>query len=353
MGSGHLMRCLTLANRLRDGGAAVSFISRELPGNMVEFTVSQGFPVHKLPGPGKIREASGSPVQHAQWLGVDWQIDAEETAVILARECGILDWLVVDHYALDREWETRLRPYVRKIMVIDDLADRRHDCDLLLDQNLFENQESRYNGLVPPHCQKLLGPRYALLRPEFLSARQTLRVRDGSIKRILIFFGGGDPSNETAKALEAVEQLNRPDIAVDVVVGGANPYKEQIQGVCAGLTNAAWHCQITNMAQLMAAADLAIGGGGTTTWERSCLELPCLITAIAFNQEAIAENLHRAGAAIYLGPSQRVSESQISCWLRELLGNPDYVRNMGRTASELVNGQGCYRVVNYITEFSE
>ena len=192
---------------------------------------------------------------------MDWQEDATETSAILAQGDGSIDWLIMDHYALDRLWETEMRPDVRKIMVIDDLADRRHDCDLLLDQNLFKNSHSRHDGLVPIPCQKLLGPRYALLRREFRAARKTLRVRDGRIKRILIFFGGGDPTNETAKALKALAQLNRPEVAVDVVVGGGNPYNKQIQTLVGALPKATYHCQIMNMAELMAAADIAIGGG--------------------------------------------------------------------------------------------
>jgi UDP-2,4-diacetamido-2,4,6-trideoxy-beta-L-altropyranose hydrolase len=344
MGSGHLMRCLTLGNQLRKGGAAVAFISRDLPGNMGEFVAAQGFPVHRLSAPGKIREVSDSPIPHAHWLGVDWQEDAEETAAILAQSEGGIDWLIVDHYALDRQWEAGMRIYARKIMVIDDLADRNHDCDLLLDQNLYDHFESRYDRLVPPHCQRLLGPDYALLRPEFSAARQTMRVRDGRIKRILIFFGGGDPSNETTKALKAMTRLNRPDIAVDVVVGGANPYKKQIQRLIGTLPKATYHCQITNMAELMRAADLAIGGGGTTIWERCCLGLPSIVISVAANQVLASKTMAAAGHHLYLGRSNQVTVEAINRQLQALLQNGDWLSRLSKNSSKIVEGLGVERV---------
>ena len=230
IGSGHLMRCLTLADRLRDKGNSVSFISRQLPGNMIDFAEGKGYTTFRLPY--VEAEFAALPIAtHHQWLGTDWATDANQTLLAL-RGSAQIDWLIVDHYALDIHWEALMRPLVRRIMVIDDLADRPHDCDLLLDQNLYEDMASRYDGRVPEHCRKLLGPRYALLRPEFLEERQRLRARDGEVKRILMFFGGSDLCNETTKALEAWRLVNRPDIAVDVIVGGSNPHREQVRRIC-------------------------------------------------------------------------------------------------------------------------
>jgi len=193
IGTGHVMRCLTLADELRERGAEIVFVCRDFAGNLCGYTEGN--------------------LKHAAWLGADWQTDARQVEEIIKDFNTHPDWLVVDHYALDERWERYLRSYVKKIMVIDDLADRPHDCDLLLDQNFYENLESRYDGLAPSGCKKLLGPKYALLRPEFREERKNLRKRDGYVKRIMIFFGGSDPTNETTKALEAVRMLNRPDIA--------------------------------------------------------------------------------------------------------------------------------------------
>ncbi len=311
IGSGHVMRCLSLANELRQK-AHVSFICQELPGNMCDYIEQQGYPVH--------------------------------SNAILAAENNLIDWLIVDHYALDAQWETSMRPYVRKIMVIDDMANRKHDCDLLLDQNLYVDMESRYHDLVPQHCKQLLGPKYALLRPEFLVARQTLRTRDGSIKRILIFMGGSDPTNETAKALEAINLLNRPDIAVDVVVGASNPHKEQIKLLCASLLNTTYYCQVSNMAELMIKADLAIGAGGSTNWERCCLGLPSLVITIAENQEELTQTLHEQAYLISLGKKEKVSAETIWQKLHDILNEPELVLSFIERGKQLVDGNGAKRV---------
>ncbi|MBW2737276.1 MAG: UDP-2,4-diacetamido-2,4,6-trideoxy-beta-L-altropyranose hydrolase [Deltaproteobacteria bacterium] len=233
--------------------------------------------------------------------------------------------------------------------VIDDLADRPHDCDLLLDQNFYENLESRYDGLAPSGCKKLLGPKYALLRPEFREERKNLRKRDGYVKRIMIFFGGSDPTNETTKALEAVRMLNRPDIAVDVVVGSANPNKDKINKLCASMANVAYHCQVENMAQLMTAADLFIGGGGSTTWERCCLELPGLIMATAMNQEAITVGCDQAGIGIHINKSKNISPNQIQIEIEKMFLNQTALLTMGKKSANMVDGKGANHVASFLT----
>jgi UDP-2,4-diacetamido-2,4,6-trideoxy-beta-L-altropyranose hydrolase len=332
IGSGHVMRCLTLANELRQK-ARMSFICRDLPGNMCDYIEQKGYLLHRLP-----------------LLGTDWQTDAQQTNAILAAENKLIDWLIVDHYFLNAQWEMTMRPYVNQIMVIDDMANRSHDCDLLLDQNLYTDMESRYKNLVPQHCKQLLGPEYALLRAEFLKARSTLRKRDGNIKRILIFMGGSDPTNETAKALEAIKLLNRSDITVDVVVGESNPYKEQVKQICAKLPNAAYYCQVSNMAELMVKADLAIGAGGSTNWERCCLGLPSLVMTIAENQEYLTQTLHEQGYLISLGAKQKVSAETISQNLYDILNEPERVLSFVDRGEQLVDGNGAKRVSSMIEE---
>lgn len=186
IGSGHVMRCLTLAEQLREMGVEILFICRELIGNLNDLIVSKGFNLCPLPAPEKF-DVVLDWNQHASWLEVPWEKDANETTDCLKKSIGHADWLIVDHYALDTIWERRLRLQAANIMVIDDLADRPHDCNMLLDQNLYTNSESRYQGLVTENCLKFFGPRYALLRKEFIAARRQLRKRNGTIRRILIF----------------------------------------------------------------------------------------------------------------------------------------------------------------------
>ncbi|WP_183350703.1 UDP-2,4-diacetamido-2,4,6-trideoxy-beta-L-altropyranose hydrolase [Geomonas paludis] len=319
IGAGHVMRCLTLAAALRERGCAVSFISRDLPGNISANVEAAGYPVFRIP-------VEKNPTPDVPFA-LDVPADIARTAEILRHEQDV-DWLVIDHYGVDVTWETPLRALVGKMMVIDDVANRRHDCDLLLDQNLYENMESRYDDLVPEHCTKFLGPRYALLRDEFVQARRSLRERDGSVKRILITFGGGDASNETAKALEAWRMVGRDDIAVDVVVGGGNPHREQLQQLCADLPNVSFHCNVNNMAQMMAEADLAIGAGGSTTWERCFLGLPSITLIVADNQAATTTAVGVQGATLNVGWYEDIDAATLAGMIRRVLSDPKALQEM-------------------------
>jgi len=344
IGTGHVMRCLTLADELRRRGAEVVFVCREFDGNLCGYIEEKGYVVHRLPVSDIQEQNIQNNLKHAVWLGADWQTDARQVEEIIKGIDTLPDWLVVDHYALDERWEEYLRPYLKKIMVIDDLADRVHDCDLLLDQNFYENLESRYDGLVPARCKKLLGHKYALLRPEFREARKNLRKRDGHVKRIMIFFGGSDPTNETTKALEAVRMLNRPDIAVDVVVGAFNPHREVIEQVASDLPYCTCHFNVKDMASLMAKADLVVGAGGTTVWERCALGLPSLVTTVAENQERTVSDMAESGYLLFLGRSEEVSVDSLYHALKIALQSPWLLISFDRKTQSLVDGKGAKRV---------
>lgn len=324
VGSGHVMRCLALANGLRAAGGDVYFICRDLPGLLGAVILKQGYPVHLLPAPSG---ANG---------GTGWQEDATRSQAI-ADELPSLDWLVVDHYELDARWEAAMRASAARIMVIDDLANRRHDCDVLLDQNYHESLEARYDGLVPAGCRKLLGPGFALLRPEFRQERNKLRVRDGSVRRILVCFGGSDPYNLTAKALEAISRVVRPEVFVDVVVGAANPHNDMLASVCRQQPCATLHIQATNMAELTAASDLGIGAGGATTWERCLLGLPTLTVVVADNQERTTHDLSKIGAIRYLGRAENVSVNDIGGAIEWAMSFPAELRAMSARAMQLMD----------------
>lgn len=331
IGSGHLMRCLTLAEELREAGVSVNFICRDLPGNLADIVLDRCFQVHYLPR--SDQSADDHLEGYARWLGVSWKTDAEQTRNILdTQDC--VDWLIVDHYALDVNWEKSVKDCVKKIMVIDDLANRCHDCDILLDQNLTKNYQSRYDDLVPAYCKKLLGPRYALLRPEFHQARPEARVRD-KIQRILVFFGGVDLSNETAKAIMAIASLNKPDIISDVVVGKSNQRKEEIRALCSQYPNFNYYCQVNNMAELMLKADLAVGAGGATTWERCYLGLPAINIVIAKNQEEVSAALNEKGIINNLGCFSEVTVEMISSCINSFINDPNRLSAMSLKALEL------------------
>ena len=344
IGSGHVMRCLTLAEALRERGAETHFVCRELDGHLGGLIQAQGFDVCLLPVPGS-RHKSLDWSAHAPWLEVHWQQDAKETIEVM-QNVGPVDWLVVDHYALDMNWEIMLLVSATKVMAIDDLADRPHDCSLLLDQNFYADMPSRYEKLLPHSCVQLLGPKYALLRAEFAEAGKELHQRVGSIKRLFMFFGGADVNNETGKALKAIHRLNRSDIIVDVVVGSTNPHQFAIQEFCQKYENLRYHCQVDNMANLMVAADLAIAAGGATTWERCCLGLPTLVVATANNQLEMCLYGAEKGLFHYLGKAEHVSVDDYCVALSTFLAARENLSSFSARGRELVDGRGVQRVCN-------
>ncbi len=338
------MRCLTLASALREQGLISTFACREHPGNLCDLIEEHGFAVSRLPVSDLPSSLETGP-RHASWLGAAWPEDAAQTHSAIARESVFPRWLVVDHYALDALWESHLRASVGRIMVIDDLADRPHDADLLLDQNLYRDMGGRYADLTEADCTQLLGPKYALLRQEFIDARGNLRLRDGSIRRVLVFFGGSDATNETGKALDAIAMLNMPNVGFDVVVGAANPHREALAAKCVGWPNVRLHCQVSHMGALMANADLSLGASGSTTWERCATGLPSLVVSVADNQVAIAEGVDQAKALRYLGPGTEVSAHMLAAAIIELLEDPVMLQKMSKAALALVDAHGAARVV--------
>jgi UDP-2,4-diacetamido-2,4,6-trideoxy-beta-L-altropyranose hydrolase len=250
---------------------------------------------------------------------------------------------VVDHYALDARWESSMRNVVKKIMVIDDLADRLHDCDVLLDQNFYTDMSCRYDGKVPPHCQLLLGPRYALLRDEFRQLHEQVMPRSGRVKRVLVFFGGVDFDNYTERAIEVLASIGDQNWHVDVVIGAHHPHREEVEAICSE-QRFVCHVQTSRMAELMALADVAIGAGGTATWERCCLGLPTLTLCVADNQgkqiaDAASEGL------LYAPELEGDFTSAIRRHVRALLENGYLIQAISRNGMRTVDGRGVLRVI--------
>ncbi len=352
IGSGHVMRCLTLADELRNRGARVAFICRDFEGNLQKHIASKGYQCYLLPRPENAYSVEGS--EYAAWLGASQEEDADATASICndcIGEYGKIDWLITDHYAIDERWHRRLRPFVRGIMVIDDIANRPHECDILLDQNLYDNAEERYAGLVPTECRLLLGPEYALLRPEFREARERLGerlVRNGNVKRIMVFFGGSDPSNETAKAIRALQMLDRSDIEADIIVGIANPHRTEIEQLCAQAPNLHFHCQVPNMADFMCRADLALGAGGSTTWERCSLGLPTIAVIIAENQAEMTETAARQGLRWNVGWHSRITAAHLREYIHAVVADADTIRQCSYHAYNCTDDVGGVHLVTTV-----
>ena len=301
------MRCRTLARELRRRGAEITFLCRRQPGDLIEL-LEQEFQVLSLPEQQLVscEELAGRAL-YAAWLGCSQQRDAADCLAAL-EQAGINNahWLVVDHYGLDASWEVAMGAGLGsepppQLLVIDDLADRPHICDVLLDQNFFgEATERRYQGLVPQQCRQLLGPHYALLGPEYALLHPLVPPRT-ELRRVLVFFGGVDPDNCTGEAIKALMAPELAYLAVDVVLGLQCPHRQEVETLVAKRPRTTLHGPQPSLAGLIARADLAIGAGGATTWERACLGLPSVVVPIAVNQLPFSEALAAAGL-IYLLP---------------------------------------------------
>lgn len=351
IGSGHLIRCLTLADSLRDEATRIKFICRDHDGEMSHLVRQRGYDLDLLP---RVRGKTDpeTDLAHSAWLGVSLEEDACQTLESLLPTEPI-DWLIVDHYAINNTWEEKLRPVAGNILVIDDLADRQHDCDILLDQNLNAGLETRYKNLVPEDCRLLCGPRYSLLRPQFLTSECQDRKREGSISHLLVFFGGVDATGETMKTCRAIVSPDTRHVTADVIAGDSNPQQKQIEEFCADHPRLRFLARIDNMAELMAKADLALGAGGTTTWERAWLGLPTIIITVAKNQIEGARAMADHGAAWYLGPHDEVNQGDIEAALCHALGHPPEVARMAAAAQSLFGDHrrsGTDLVVNAMTE---
>lgn len=319
LGSGHLMRCLTLAAEVVRTGARAVFLCADHPGHLSDLVERDGHPLVRLPG-----------------AALPWREDAERTRAVLD---GLgARWLIVDHYELGAAWERAARAPDCKLLAIDDLADRAHDCDVLLDQNYFGAETgARYAGLVPERCRTMLGPRYALLQRSYANVRSAVVSRPAQVRRVLVFFGGTDATNETCKALEALARPGLEHLAVDVVAGANHPASANIAALASKRPATLIYRNLPTLAGLMLRADLAVGAGGITTWERLCLGLPSVVVTVAPNQESPAAALAATGAIVHAGRAESLSAEDLAAIILRAIEEP-------RTLPALVDGWGAARV---------
>jgi UDP-2,4-diacetamido-2,4,6-trideoxy-beta-L-altropyranose hydrolase len=348
IGTGHVMRCLTLADALRERGMETVFICRELPGFSQKMIRERGHELCLLLAPDEKMQVDASQPPHAAWLGVSYDQDARETVDRL-KQFDFVDWLLVDHYALDVRWETQLRSHVHRIMVIDDLADRKHDCDLFLDQTMAASSES-YAGLIPSASTLLLGPQYAMLRPQFAEYREQAiekRNRAKSIRKILVTMGGTDPYNATGTVLQGLDMLRGKDFEVTVILGASAPHLEPIkkQARCMALPVNVLS-DVQNMAEVMVDHDLCIGSGGMTSWERCVLGLPTLAITLAANQEPVLKELAGRGAVKALGAFNKVVPEGIKDDVLQITDDFRSYQNMVNASQSICDGMGTKRIIS-------
>ena len=368
IGSGHVVRCLTIADALVNKNCHCHFACRPHAGNLIDWIAQRGHSVIQLPSlandqPSVGRSASetGKLDEHSRWLGTDPLTDANETLRCISY-LPTLDWMIIDHYGIDTRWQAVVSEASNQIMVIDDLANRPHDCDLLLDQNDRPDLNSRYQGLTGSRCQTLLGPQFALLRPEFAAKRaqhDSDKVLESNLPQstrpsVLVFFGGMDEHNVTSRVLAAI--ADQP-IDVHVVLGGSNPHRDSVQMLsqqinAAGSASVFVHVQVADMATLMSKTSLAIASGGTNTWERCCLGIPTATITVAANQVECTRHLAKSGVTAWIGKHDRLSDEYLKSQLQHFLFDSSSHQSMRVRGCQLVDGSGADRVVETLERMS-
>ncbi len=348
IGTGHVVRCLTLADELKLNGANIVFICRNLSGNLIQYIEEKSYTVLKLIKKEFNEDDSSSDKYQSydDWLETSARLDAEETNALL-KSNNKFDFLIVDHYSINERWEKEQKKVVNKIFVIDDLANRKHDCDFLLDQNFYLDMHARYKNLIENDCNVLIGPKYAILRSDFKKQRKKTNLKKEAIKKLFIFYGGVDFTNMTAKTLRAIMPIVSDDIVADVVIGATNPHRAEIESLCNSNKNINLHVQAKNMAQLMADADLSIGSGGTVTWERMCVGLPSIVWPVADNQVKLLKDCS-AKELVYLPDDDSPTIEDIFTHIKYLINNVKLCNDMREKGMALVDGKGVTRIASVI-----
>ena len=326
IGTGHIFRTLVLAGWLRDRGLRVAYAVRQLPGNLIERIRDHGFAAYEL-------DDAGAPSDES-WLEVTLETEIAAMNRLLDGFAGTPHWIVVDHFELDSTWERSVRRPGMRICAIDDLANRQHEVDAIVDSTIGSND--RYQALVGPGTRLFLGPAYVFVRDAFVAQRERPRKRDGGIHRIQIFYGGVDWSNESVKALEAVRGI-AGNFAIDVVVGSTNPRRSEIEEAIAQDPRARLFGGDAEMPELTAAADLALGAAGSAMWERCFVGTPALLTSLMDVLVPYGRRLAACGAAVYLGGPE-ISRDTIAGAVSRLQARPEDLLAMSASAFELCAG---------------
>ena len=335
IGSGHLMRCITLAKALKDKNIESIFISIKNKDDMSSLIKKNNFKILNINNKKKDKKNSFS-----------WKFDAEETQKKIKDEK--ISHLIVDHYEIDEKWEKYLYKDLKKLIVIDDLADRRHFCDALIDYSL---PIKNYLKLVPSHTEILAGPKFALLDRSFIKERKKAKHQKENLKSkkltFYVSFGASDFTQETEKTLMALKKLgNNLSFKANIIVGKNNKQKKDIEKLCSKEVAFSYYEQPEKVASIMSKSNFGIGSPGTTTWERCCMGLPSILISVADNQIEIGKACNKSKIAKYLGDSKKISSNDLKDSILEMLKNPTKMFEYKQVGLKLIDGIGTRRVLS-------
>lgn len=330
------MRCLSLASALQKAGHVCTFACSDDASTLLDL-----IPYELISLPASLKSVVTEEI---------WEQEGQEKDFILLSDVlqsEEYDWIVVDHYALDETWERLARRIAKRVLVIDDLANRPHACDILLDQNEYQHQVRRYSGLIPKTAQTLLGGQFAILRDEFREARSKVGTINDTVQNILILMGGADYTGLTLRLIQTLSpMLEQMNIHCDIVVGGLNKFSEEINSFAGLRPYFSVHSGHTRISSLMLGADIAFGAGGTATWELACLGVPMILIPFADNQIEIVRDAVHAGFAVSPGFNDDITERNIIETFETLIDNKNLRQSMRNTACAVIDGNGAMRIVS-------
>lgn len=332
IGSGHVMRCLNLASKLREFGADVHFVCRKLPGDLGDVIQSRGFVMSYIDDDPNLAE----------------EADAQQSCDVIRSLGASCRTVVIDHYGLRTKWHRKVRTSCRALIIaIDDLADSEFACDMIVNPNVAPAGVSLYQAISSPQTRLLLGPDFALLSDDYVKLRPNSPVHSERVERIVSFFGAADAANMTDTAVEAFLLLKDEVRNIDVVVGRSYAHTEKLLKM-SNATNLKVHTNVERFSHFLVGADLMVGAGGTTQLERCCLGIPGLVIATAENQRAVADNMANTGASIYLGWHGDLCPATIASSIRELTVDLVRLHSIAERALRLVDGGGAARVAKAV-----
>ena len=346
IGSGHLLRCITLANFLKKEGLKSLFVCIDIDPYFLTIIEKNS---HKCLNFDFQNKISFKSEFLDNFLNYDWYKDSQFTIKII-NELKT-EWVIIDNYLLDFKWENLVRKYTKNIMAIDDLANRKHNCDILLDQNFVNNFYTRYDFLVPKNCIKLLGPNYAVVKEDFVKAREISKFRN-KINKILIYFGSTDKYNLVLKTIKKIIERFNDNFKLYVVLSISSLFNQEIKDYCKNFDNIFVIEWVESLANLMIEADICIGAVGSVTWERCCLKLPSIVTSVAENQKEIALKLSEEKVLLWVGDQSENTANEIILNLEKLHNNSKLQGEISRNCSDLVDGNGTKRIVSNIINYN-
>lgn len=334
IGTGHLKRCLSLAQALAEAGADIRIVCRRIDAVACQLMTGVSESVCWLPAPADALKPEPEDPPHAAWAGVPQTQDAHETAGALSDWSA--DWVVVDHYAFDARWHGAVREALGcRVLVIDDTADRSLAPDALMDQNWDADHRAKYAGRLQREPLRLCGPRFALLSAAYRNAPR--HAFHDAVRSVGVFMGGTDPGGISARVLAACRAAGFAG-TVEVVSTSANPHLDALRRVCAADVAVTLTLDQPDLAAFFARHDLQIGAGGGATWERCCMGAPTVAMALAANQSAVVPGLAALGAV------RAAEEATLPGVLRELIASAAARRALSESAAALVDGRGAQRV---------